>query len=198
MNNSNITHLFSIPTFQGHISTEELLLLQNEIFSFINNNPSQFTSEHWMNPTKSTFSREYKEYPFWESVKNIVLPYIKQYYEYYQFEPHKVSLEQVWINISEKGDYQELHSHTTPSNSNLFSGIIYLKTPKNSGNLILHHPNKLITDIMPSSPKVPKISQYIPQEGSIILFPSWLEHEVWINKSDESRISISFNLKYAQ
>ena len=33
-------------------------------------------------------------------------------------------------------------------------------------------------------------------EGSLLLFPSHLQHKVEENKSDEDRISISFNLKF--
>jgi uncharacterized protein (TIGR02466 family) len=32
-----------------------------------------------------------------------------------------------------------------------------------------------------------------PKENNIVLFPSWLEHYVSDNESDEDRISISFN-----
>ena len=33
-----------------------------------------------------------------------------------------------------------------------------------------------------------------PQEGMIMFFPSWLEHDVEPSKSDEDRISIAFNV----
>jgi uncharacterized protein (TIGR02466 family) len=32
-----------------------------------------------------------------------------------------------------------------------------------------------------------------PQEGHLVLFESWLRHEVPANQSDKERISISFN-----
>ena len=34
-----------------------------------------------------------------------------------------------------------------------------------------------------------------PTEGIILIFPSSLEHEVEVNKSDQDRISYSFNIK---
>ena len=34
----------------------------------------------------------------------------------------------------------------------------------------------------------------IKKEDKIFYFPSWLEHEVDVNNSDEERISISFNI----
>ena len=33
-----------------------------------------------------------------------------------------------------------------------------------------------------------------PKEGSMLVFPSYLEHMVKPNESDEDRISVSFNL----
>ena len=36
---------------------------------------------------------------------------------------------------------------------------------------------------------------FTPKEGRILIFPSKLEHEVKENKSDEDRISYSFNIK---
>ena len=36
---------------------------------------------------------------------------------------------------------------------------------------------------------------FTPKEGRILIFPSDLEHEVKENKSDEDRISYSFNIK---
>ena len=36
---------------------------------------------------------------------------------------------------------------------------------------------------------------FYPKEGRILIFPSDLEHEVKENKSNEDRISYSFNIK---
>ena len=35
------------------------------------------------------------------------------------------------------------------------------------------------------------------RDGTLLLFPSWLEHSVDANRSDEERISISFNLMFS-
>ena len=36
---------------------------------------------------------------------------------------------------------------------------------------------------------------FVPKEGTILIFPSSLEHEVKENKSNEDRISFSFNVQ---
>ena len=38
------------------------------------------------------------------------------------------------------------------------------------------------------------IWEILPEEGKLLLFPSWLDHEVDQNLSQEKRISISFNI----
>ena len=35
---------------------------------------------------------------------------------------------------------------------------------------------------------------FLPTEGRMLLFPSHLQHEVFENKSNEDRISVSFNI----
>ena len=38
--------------------------------------------------------------------------------------------------------------------------------------------------------------QYIvPQEGMLLFFPTWLEHDVEPSKTDDERISIAFNVR---
>ena len=39
-----------------------------------------------------------------------------------------------------------------------------------------------------------QIQQIPPEEGRLIMFPSWLEHSVGQNLSDSLRISLSFNI----
>ena len=46
----------------------------------------------------------------------------------------------------------------------------------------------------PNAPRNQQPFVYIdPQPGAIILFESWLRHEVPANRSSEDRISVSFN-----
>ena len=35
------------------------------------------------------------------------------------------------------------------------------------------------------------------ENGTILLFPSWLAHSVDTNRSDEARISVSFNVMFS-
>ena len=102
-------------------------------------------------------------------------------------------------NINAPGDFNVKHDHPR---SNL-SGVLWIKTPKNSGNLVFTSPqlfNKFqelynYTDEFKYDTKSYMTYYFTPTEGRILLFPSSLEHEVEENKSDEDRISYSFNIK---
>ena len=104
-----------------------------------------------------------------------------------------------WKNINAPGDFNVKHDHPR---SNL-SGVLWIKTPKNSGNLVFTSPqlfNKFqelhnYTDEFKYDTKSYMTYYFPPTEGRILLFPSSLEHEVEENKSNEDRISYSFNIE---
>tara|TARA_B110000503_G_C7060683_1_gene376495 strand:+ start:121 stop:645 length:525 start_codon:yes stop_codon:yes gene_type:complete len=91
----------------------------------------------------------------------------------------------MWGNISSKYNYNHIHHHG--KNPNSWSGVYYLQTPPNSGDLVLH--SFWDTDI---------IQQFHPKTGDVVLFPSSLSHSVEPNLSNEDRVSISFNLQINQ
>jgi uncharacterized protein (TIGR02466 family) len=70
--------------------------------------------------------------------------------------------------------------------------------PKDSGSFKIEDPR--IACFMGSPPRKPQAREenrrYIDvacKPGEILLFESWLKHEVPANRSDEDRVSISFN-----
>ena len=95
-----------------------------------------------------------------------------------------------WVNINNKGDSQEWHTHGTA----YISGIYYHKVPVNGGDLLLKHPIPYIQQgHFPSSKMVTSKMSIKPMSGTIVLFPSWLDHKVENNNSDEERVSFAFN-----
>jgi uncharacterized protein (TIGR02466 family) len=97
----------------------------------------------------------------------------------------KVQIQSMWANINDKYNYNAHHTH-----EGILSGVFYLHVPENSGRLILVDP------AVRNHNSVIKNSNYgiKPERLACIVFPSWLEHYVEPNQSDEYRISISFNI----
>ena len=101
-----------------------------------------------------------------------------------------------WININSFGHSNSKHIHV----NSLLSGCIYLKVPKNSGNLLLHSNSineyffKSYTDC--SSDNTSPEIMFFAEEKKVIIFPSFLPHSVEKNNSVEDRISVAFNFFY--
>lgn len=100
----------------------------------------------------------------------------------------------MWANINPKGGFNKPHIHSNC----LWSGVYYVKTPNNSGNLNIKDPRAISLMTLPNYNKKLKPYQwkevsYVPVAGRCIMFPAWLEHYVEPNLSDDIRISISFN-----
>jgi len=110
-------------------------------------------------------------------------------------QPEPGGLPWFWFNETKnRGGVTSLHNHWTPWS--FFSGCYYLKVPPNSGNLVFSrkrsqtvaHGLTLQHSDFFSDIEIP------PHPGMLILFPSWLDHCVRPNETDESRISLAFNL----
>tara|TARA_R100000664_G_C2740025_1_gene128646 strand:+ start:205 stop:831 length:627 start_codon:yes stop_codon:yes gene_type:complete len=112
-----------------------------------------------------------------------------------------------WLNVNQKGNFNPPHIH--PGND--YSGCYYITYPENSG--VIHfldpRPQHRFSSPNPAhkqgtnwyagnNPYDSSIFSYEIKEGKVILFPSWLMHYVDPNPTDNLRISIAFNAKYAQ
>ena len=101
----------------------------------------------------------------------------------------------MWANINPPRGMNMPHLHPNA----LFSGVYYVKVPINSGRLKLIEPRPGAHVLMPSKkPGNPGIDFWRevhiePIVGRIIMFPAWLWHSVEENKSNDIRISVSFN-----
>lgn len=101
----------------------------------------------------------------------------------------------MWANINPPGAMNRAHMHPNA----LWSGVYYVKAPKNSGLLRIDDPRSSAAMSRPRMKEgVPpkrlwREVSYEPVSGKLIMFPSWLTHSVDPNESDDIRISISFN-----
>ena len=106
-------------------------------------------------------------------------------------------IENMWVNINQKHDFNKLHQH---SNS-ILSGVFYVSAPNNCGKIFFKNPNPLVKHyinskfILEHNHLTSGDWWFQPQDGMILIFPSWLEHFVLPNESDSDRISIAFNTK---
>jgi uncharacterized protein (TIGR02466 family) len=103
----------------------------------------------------------------------------------------------MWANVNTKHSQHSAHIHPNA----YYSGVYYVKAPKNSGKIIFTDPKNSIRsfELTPSergkhSDAMVRQIEVEPEAGMLLLFPSWLVHEVQQHFIDDERISISFNI----
>ena len=122
---------------------------------------------------------------------------------YTSYGPMSTELEfaNVWINMNNKGGYNEVHTHP----GCIMSGVYYVKVPKGECGEIAFHRDGMDAYLLHSlgvaedmstgeAPHCSATWGYPPIENRLFVFPAWLSHGVRENLTDEDRISISFNL----
>ncbi|MBP6012970.1 MAG: hypothetical protein KBA31_12145 [Alphaproteobacteria bacterium] len=106
----------------------------------------------------------------------------------------KLALDSIWINVLKPGGVHTSHIHP----HSVISGTYYVTVPKGASALKLEDPRLgFMMAAPPKKPSAPREAQpfiYLtPKPGHLILFESWLRHEVPANAARENRISVSFN-----
>lgn len=81
-----------------------------------------------------------------------------------------------WFNLMNPGDITDWHTHD--DDDELLSGVVYLKVPENSGNLIIREQNQV---------------ELKPRLGGYVFFLPSTPHVVTENRSLEHRLSIGMN-----
>ncbi len=97
-----------------------------------------------------------------------------------------------WVNIMEKNTHHSMHIHPL----SVLSGTYYVDVPKGSSAIKFEDPRLGL--FMNAPPKKAKgknkpFFELAAKAGTLILFESWLRHEVPLQASESCRISISFN-----
>tara|TARA_R100000988_G_scaffold101697_1_gene75147 strand:- start:3584 stop:4147 length:564 start_codon:yes stop_codon:yes gene_type:complete len=100
-----------------------------------------------------------------------------------------------WINRNNKYDFNKPHIHKSN-----FSGIYYVQTPKQNGNLVFMK-NSLAEEFNDNDRYIKDFSfvrwSIQPKANQFILFPSNIMHLVEPHYEDKPRISVSFNIDFS-
>jgi uncharacterized protein (TIGR02466 family) len=102
-----------------------------------------------------------------------------------------------WVNIMPRGSAHILHLHPLST----LSGTYYVPAPRGSAGLKFEDPR--LERFMAAPPRKPGARSHnrtwitVPAEsGRLVLFESWLRHEVGTNFARTERVSISFNYNW--
>ena len=137
--------------------------------------------------------------PFFEELKNLLDLHVRTFVEELDFdlEGRNLKLGDLWINILPEGGNHSAHIHP----NSVISGTTYISMPSGSSAIKFEDPRHSMMMAAPSRIKDAKeyLKPFIyvnPSVGDVLLWESWLRHEVPANNSSEERISISFNYSW--
>lgn len=106
----------------------------------------------------------------------------------------KLKLDSLWVNVLKPGGHHSAHIHP----HSVVSGTLYVAMPKGSGALKLEDPR--LPMLMAAPPRradapddLATFATATPEPGTVLLWESWLRHEVVPNAAKGERISVSFN-----
>lgn len=108
-----------------------------------------------------------------------------------------LSMTDCWVNVMPRGVAHGLHLHPAST----ISGTYYVRVPRGSPGLKFEDPR--LDRFMAAPPRMPgcrpenRAWVLLPvRAGSLLLFESWLRHEVTPQAASGERISISFNYSW--
>lgn len=108
-----------------------------------------------------------------------------------------LALDSLWINVLDPGGFHASHIHP----HSVISGTYYVATPPGASALKFEDPRHAM--MMAAPPRKSRAARQLlpfvyvtPDAGDVLMWESWLRHEVQPNGAETERISISFNYRW--
>ena len=109
---------------------------------------------------------------------------------------HRPKLDSLWVNLLKAGGHHGGHIHP----HSVLSGTLYVEVPEGSGAIRFEDPRLPMMMAAPvRPPDAPEqLRPFVtvqPRAGLLLLWESWLRHEVRPGRGKGERLSISFNFR---
>tara|TARA_B100001939_G_C16936471_1_gene616225 strand:+ start:469 stop:1107 length:639 start_codon:yes stop_codon:yes gene_type:complete len=143
--------------------------------------------------------RGHRDYRSWPYIRDFIIHKLKIIHRHYigigapctaldDFPNERFEF-QFWTNVNEPGSNNIIHSHSKWH----WSGVYYIQG-RDTGKIAFYstpYLNQQITRGLPFGQSF----TVEPVDGLLLIFPSYLLHEVLINPSKRQRINLAFNVK---
>lgn len=106
----------------------------------------------------------------------------------------KPKLDSLWVNLMKPGATHSAHIHP----HSILSGTLYVEVPKDAGAIRFEDPRLAMMMAAPiraedAAEDLQPFVDVAPAPGAILLWESWLRHEVLPHRGRGERLSVSFN-----
>ena len=189
---SQICTLF--PQFYYHGEVENHQQLKDKLLSELTDDKLSQPKE-WNCSVQSSFETDNNF--SWDYFYECIKPNLIDMHQQLNGNPlHQFKMTEAWLNKYERGDSQEVHTHIGADNCT-FSCSYFAQYALNDARFLFYDPDqtKHLGEFSKHYGGV--VNTWFPdvQEGDIIIFPSWIHHQVEPHRSDTTRITVSANFK---
>ncbi len=138
-------------------------------------------------------------FPIFKDLVAVLDKHVAAFAEDLEFDlgDKKLVLEDIWINILPEGGIHTSHIHS----HSVISGTTYVSMPEGTSALKLEDPRSQMMMAAPvrKADAREELRTFVyakPAVGDVLLWESWLRHEVPMNMAEDERVSVSFNYKW--
>lgn len=199
-----IKNLFPSPIYYAPLASQGLKKLNAELreeslkFSQIDEAGQTWSEKNYRGGYTSygSIAHLHQVSSTFEELQKHLNRHVRKYIQYLEMDidPRQIQMRTCWINIMPAGAQHTMHIHPL----SVISGTYYVQTPKNCSSIKFEDPR--LVGFMASPPRKARAQErnqrfveLKPEAGSLVLFESWMRHEVPQNQASSERISISFN-----
>lgn len=137
-------------------------------------------------------------FPAFKQLVRLLDRHVQAYAKLLEFElkGRKLSLDSLWVNILPPGGSHAGHLHP----QSVISGTYYVTVPEGAGSLRFEDPRLGLMMAAPLRKPRAELARrrfvsVAPEPGTVLLWESWLRHDVPPNQGTAERISVSFNYR---
>ncbi|MEJ0040757.1 MAG: TIGR02466 family protein [Rhizomicrobium sp.] len=121
-------------------------------------------------------------------------PHVRRFARDLQFARTRLALDSLWLNVMEPGAVHAAHIHPHSA----ISGTYYVALPKGASAIRFEDPRLPLMMAAPVKRPTAREKPFVtlaPKPGTLLLWESWLRHDVPQNDARKPRISVSFNYR---
>ncbi len=135
-------------------------------------------------------------FPIFKDLVKVLNKHVAKFAQDLEFnlDGKKLKLDSMWINILPDGGIHTSHLHP----HSVISGTTYVAMPKGASAIKFEDPRHAMMMAAPTRninarEEMRSFIYVEPEVSDVLLWESWLRHEVPMNMAEEDRISVSFN-----
>ena len=135
-------------------------------------------------------------FPAFKALAKLIDGHVKAFAKALEFDlgGGRLAMDSYWVNVLPEGGFHAAHIHP----NSVISGTFYATIPQGASAIRFEDPrHAMMMAHPPRKKKAARENQSFvslqPEAGTLLLWESFLRHDVPMNRSEDERISVSFN-----